>query len=179
MDCSPPGSSVHGSLQARTLECTAIPSSRGSSWPRDQTQVPCITGRFFTTQATREALIAEWAQIPCTNIFILPASQSSLILHGPLPNLWNPDRPRSAIHSHPQVCVVSAPQSTGILQARILEWVAYPFSRGTSQPRNHLEYLSLLSPHTQPDPSLKSQLKWHLVHEAAPAAPVPSQICLP
>ena len=36
-DCSPPGSSVHGILQARILEWVAIPSSRGSSQPRDQT----------------------------------------------------------------------------------------------------------------------------------------------
>ena len=35
MDCSPPGSPVHGILQARTLECVAIPFSRGSSLPRD------------------------------------------------------------------------------------------------------------------------------------------------
>ena len=35
IDCSPPGSSVHGILQARTLEWVAMPSSRGSSWPRD------------------------------------------------------------------------------------------------------------------------------------------------
>ena len=39
MDCSPPGSSVHGVLQARILECVAISSSRGSSPPRDQTCV--------------------------------------------------------------------------------------------------------------------------------------------
>ena len=37
MDSNPPGSSVHGILQARILEWVAIPSSRGSSWPRDQT----------------------------------------------------------------------------------------------------------------------------------------------
>ena len=42
MDCSPPGSSVHGILQARILEWVAIPFSRGSSTPRDQTQVSCI-----------------------------------------------------------------------------------------------------------------------------------------
>ena len=39
MDCSPPGVSVHGILQARILEWVAMPSSRGSSQPRDQTQV--------------------------------------------------------------------------------------------------------------------------------------------
>ena len=48
MDCSPPGSSVHGSLQARILEWVTIPFSRGSSQPRDRTQVSCIAGRFFT-----------------------------------------------------------------------------------------------------------------------------------
>ena len=42
MDCSPPGSSVHGILQARTLEWVAISISRGSSQPRDPTQVSCI-----------------------------------------------------------------------------------------------------------------------------------------
>ena len=47
-DCSPPGSSVHGILQARILEWVAIPVSRGSSRPRDQTQVSCIAGKFFT-----------------------------------------------------------------------------------------------------------------------------------
>ena len=45
-DSSPPGSSVHGILQVRTLEWVAIPFSRGSSWPRDRTQVSCIAGRY-------------------------------------------------------------------------------------------------------------------------------------
>ena len=56
MDCSPPGSSVHGILQARILEWVAISFSRGSSWSRDRTQVSHIAGRFFTVWATREAL---------------------------------------------------------------------------------------------------------------------------
>ena len=55
MDCSPPGSSVHGILQARILEWVAILFSRESSWPRYQTQVLCIAGGFFTIWATREA----------------------------------------------------------------------------------------------------------------------------
>jgi len=52
MDCSPPGSSVHGILQARMLEWVAIPFSRGSSPPWDQTCISCvfcIAGRSFTT----------------------------------------------------------------------------------------------------------------------------------
>ena len=50
-----PGSSVRGILQARILEWESIPFSRGSSWPRDQTQVSCIVGRFFSVWATGEA----------------------------------------------------------------------------------------------------------------------------
>ena len=48
MDCSPPGSSVHGILHVRILEWVAILLSRGSSQPRDRTQVFHIAGRFFT-----------------------------------------------------------------------------------------------------------------------------------
>ena len=47
-----PGSSVHGILQARMLQWAAIPISRGSFWPRDQTQVCCIAGRFFMVWAS-------------------------------------------------------------------------------------------------------------------------------
>ena len=39
MDCSPPGSSVHGISQARILEWVALPSSKGSSRPRERTGV--------------------------------------------------------------------------------------------------------------------------------------------
>ena len=56
MDCSPPGFSVHGILQARILEWVAISFSRRTSWLRDQTRVSCIAGRFFTSWATRETL---------------------------------------------------------------------------------------------------------------------------
>ena len=47
-DCSLPGSSVYGILQTRILEWVAIPFFRGSSWPRDWTQVSCTAGRVFT-----------------------------------------------------------------------------------------------------------------------------------
>ena len=49
MDCSPPGSSLHGILQARILEWVAFPFSRESSQPRARTPVSCIAGRFFTS----------------------------------------------------------------------------------------------------------------------------------
>ena len=47
--CSPMDYTVHGILQARTLEWVAVPFSRGSSQPRDETQVSRIAGRFFTS----------------------------------------------------------------------------------------------------------------------------------
>ena len=58
VDSDLPGSSVHGILQARILEWITLPSSRGSSQPRDQTCIPyvsCMAGGFFTTSATWEA----------------------------------------------------------------------------------------------------------------------------
>ena len=61
VDYSPPGSSVHGILQARVLEWVAISSSRGSSPPKDQISFSgffCIAGKFFTT--AWEALGGEW-----------------------------------------------------------------------------------------------------------------------
>ena len=55
MDCSLPGSSVYGISQARILEWVSISFSRGSFWPRDQTQVSCSAGGFFIIWATRKA----------------------------------------------------------------------------------------------------------------------------
>ena len=55
VDCSPPGSSVHGILQEGILEWVAISFSRGSSQPRDRTRVSCIAGRCFILWATRKA----------------------------------------------------------------------------------------------------------------------------
>ena len=53
VDCSPPASPVHGSLQARMLEWVAMTSSRGPSQPRDRTRVSsvsCTAGGFFSTE---------------------------------------------------------------------------------------------------------------------------------
>ena len=55
MDCSPPGSSVHGILQARILEWVAMPFSKGSSWFRDRTHVSCISRWILYHRATWEA----------------------------------------------------------------------------------------------------------------------------
>ena len=52
--CDPMDYTVHGILQARILEWVAFPFSRGSSQPRDRTQVSHITGRFFTTREAQD-----------------------------------------------------------------------------------------------------------------------------
>ena len=57
MDCSPPGSSVHGILQARVTEWVAISFSRACSWHRDWTQVSYLTGISFTVSATSENVL--------------------------------------------------------------------------------------------------------------------------
>ena len=61
MNSSPPGSSVHGILQARILEWVTIRFSRGSSRLRDQTQVSRIAGGFFTVWAARGASYVPWS----------------------------------------------------------------------------------------------------------------------
>ena len=63
MDCSLPGSSLHGILQARVLEWVAISFSRGSSQLRDQTGVSRIPGRLFNLWATREEVYIN--PLPC------------------------------------------------------------------------------------------------------------------
>ena len=80
MDSSQPSSSAHGIFQARILEWVVISFSRGSSWPRDRTQVSHIVGRSFTVWATREA--HSWTTVrgsncprPQTNV--LPLFQSN------------------------------------------------------------------------------------------------------
>ena len=115
IDCSPPGSSVHGILQARTLEWIAIPFSRISSWPRNWTPVSYIAGRFFTIWTTRETLNKYYPlSFPLIVVKLL-----SLVWLFCEPMDYSP--PSSPVH--------------GISQARTLEWVAISFSRGSSQPR--------------------------------------------
>ena len=104
MNCSLLGASVHGILQARVLEWVAIPFSRGSSQPRDWTQISHIAGRFFTFWATRED----------TSLCAAATAAESL---QSCPTLCDP------IDGSPPGSPVP-----GILQARTLEWVAIFFS---------------------------------------------------
>ena len=78
MDCSPPGSSVHGISQARILEWVAIPFSGESSQPRDWTWVSCLAGRHFTVWATREAQVISPEY--CHNYFEMIKKKESLLM---------------------------------------------------------------------------------------------------
>ena len=62
--CDPRNYTVRGILQARILEWVAFPFSKGSSQPRDWTQISDVAGRFFTSWATKEAQ-KYWSGLPC------------------------------------------------------------------------------------------------------------------
>ena len=70
LDYSPRSYPVHGLFQARILEWVAISSFRGSSWPRDQTHISCVscfTGGFFTSESLRKPRIKTWMTVICVN----------------------------------------------------------------------------------------------------------------
>ena len=109
MNCSPLGSSVHGIFQARILEWVAIPFSRGSSQPRDQTLVSYMAGEFFTIWAIREKWKWKKSEV----------AQSCPTFCDPM----DCSLPGSSVH--------------GIFQARILEWVAISFSRKSGKQESY------------------------------------------
>ena len=80
VDRSPPGSSVHGILQARILEWVAISFSMGSSTPRDQMHISSLAGRFLNTEPpgrVRLIMLNIVAMLLFTDLFILTSSQIS------------------------------------------------------------------------------------------------------
>ena len=78
--CKPMDYIAHGILQTRILEWIAFPFSRGSSQPRDQTQVSHTAGRFFTSWATREALelVGAWFYTLLMRQFVFSLQFSSV-----------------------------------------------------------------------------------------------------
>ena len=93
MDCSLPGSSVHGILQARQLAWVAMPFSRGSSQPKDRTHVSCVSwiaGGFFTLNRQRSPLNKlTFSQIPVFLSWkLLMASCTHLCSRIMAPKIW-------------------------------------------------------------------------------------------
>ena len=112
MDCSLPGSSVPGILQAGILEWVAISFSRGSSRPRDQTCISCMGRQILNQWAT-------WEAHP------QPLTACALSITRSCPALCDP-----------VVCSPPGSSDHGVLQAWILEWIDISFSRGSYWPRN-------------------------------------------
>ena len=122
MDYISLGSSVHGIFQTRILEQFATSLSRGSSWPRDRTPISYVF---------------------CTGSKILYQEHH-------LGSPWTCMKERvKVVQSCPTLC---DPKDLdhGILQARILEQVAFPFSRGVSQPRDQSPTLQVESLPAEP-----------------------------
>ena len=113
VDRSPPGSSVRGILQARILEWAALPSSRGSSQPRDQTHVSCIS--YIVWQAGSLPLVPPGKP------------EVKMLVAQSCPTLCN-------LMDYSLLCF----SVHGILQARTLEWVALTFSGASSQLRHQM-----------------------------------------
>ena len=109
MDCSLPGSSAHRISQPGILEWAAISFSRGSSRPRDRPCVSCLAVGFFTRESPGKPIIYASAGLCLVAL-------SCLTLCDPM----NWSLPGGSAH--------------GFLQARILEWLAMPSSRGSSNP---------------------------------------------
>ena len=137
-----------GILQAIILEWIPMLSCRGSSQPRDQTQLSHIAGRFFTVWATTHTKHIIHPSIRghlgCFHVF-------AIVDNAPLNIGVHISSQISVFLSFRCVCVSRSvvfdslrPHALwparfsvyGILQAGILEWIAIPFSRGTSQPRD-------------------------------------------
>ena len=140
MDCSPPGSSIHGISQTRKLEWVSISCSRGSSWLGGWTPhlltSPAWTGCFFTTEPPGKAvrLRISLLSFPLKSPQIAeqsPLCHTVILINGLLytywcwwwSSLWGVSK-----SCHPMDCSLPGSSVHGIFQARILEWVATSFS---------------------------------------------------
>ena len=121
MDCSPPGSSVHGILQATILEWIAISFSRGSSPLRDWTWVSLVAGRFFTLPSGKSNIRMLSTVNQGRSVYRLPSSFSS----------FKNTKVKVKLLSHVQIFVIpwtvvyQAPLSMGF--SRQEHWSGLPF----------------------------------------------------
>ena len=136
------GCTVHGILQARILEWVVMPSSKWSSQPRDWTQASCIAGRFSDVWATREAQewILEWVKVKVWvwlfETLYSPWNSSGLNIGVDSLSLLQGIFPTQGSNIGLLHCRRILYQLSHKGSPRILEWVAFPFFRGSSQPRN-------------------------------------------
>ena len=144
---------VHGILQARILEWAAFPFSRGSSQPRDRTQVSHIAGGFVTSWATGKPKNTGVGSLSLPQgIFPTQGSNPGLphcrcicyqLSHREAQEYWSGqpfpspgDLPNPGIKPRSPTLQVDLLPAEPQGSPRILEWVAYPFPSGSSRPRN-------------------------------------------
>ena len=126
MDCNLPDSSVHGILQARILEWVAISYFRGSSWPRDQTQISYTAGRFFTIWATSSVQFSSVSQSCPTPCNPMNRRMPGLPVHHQLPEFTQTHvhRVSNAIQpSHP-LSSPSPPAPNPSQHQSLFQWVS-------------------------------------------------------
>ena len=153
VNCSLPSSYVHLILQARILDWLANPFSRGSSRPRNWTQVSCIAGKFFTIWANKEATIYAAAAatkslhscltlcdpINCSPLgSTIPGILQEKTLECVAISFSNAGKWKLKSESevaqlcptlsNPMDCSLPGRSIHGIFQARVLEWGAIAFS---------------------------------------------------
>jgi len=160
MECSPPGSSVHGISQARILEKVAISFSRGSSWLRDWTCVSCIGRWSLYHWAIREALCiphGSWNNYYLILVPVLVEMKSAIIIPFEMPSLltW-----LCIINNYPKLhpkCILFSADFSA------------PFSTSMSTLKTKSFYTTLFSPHCphtvhlSPHPHTTLYLPFHLL----------------
>ena len=131
MDCGPPGSSVHGILQARILEWAAICFSRASSWLRDRIHVSCTAGSFFTAEPPGKPQTP--LSLSCFQLFHQSYSHTFVIVNYSLSHVQLFLAPWTVAHQ--------APWSMGFPKQEYWHGSPFPFPGDLSWPR--IESMSL------------------------------------
>ena len=129
MDCSLPHSSVHGIFHARVLEWVAISCSRGSSWPRDWTQVSRIVGRHFTIWATRKVTLYSSPSLTQAKLFFFSFFKQNSCFHLDFAQClycWHSTWSVWSVHVFPTVLSTASPPLPLVLVK--LRGLAVPFS---------------------------------------------------
>ena len=147
MDCSPSGSSIHGISQANILEWVAISFSGGSSHPGDRTHIPWMDRQIIYHGGTREALTVHYILViwvssdtivkGCAVCAVSEGSSWSNREMTPWSEVkWSGVAQSCPTLCNPMDCSPAGSSIHGIFQARVLDWVAISFPRGTSWPRD-------------------------------------------
>ena len=157
MDYSPPASSVHRISQASILEWVSIPFSRGSSQPRDRTQLSCLTDSLLAESPRKvTSMVSFNSNSVLQYLFFSDCVSAKCIL------VSVKESESEVARSCPPLCdpMDCSPRGSsihGIFPARVLEWVAISFTRGSSPFRDQRVFSRVFC--------ISSRYFYHLSHE--------------